>query len=1080
MATISELLDKPQAAPKPTISGLLGDEPKKEKKEEPKLEVKEKPTITNLLGEKPKKEDTAARIPTEFGQGFTYPVQEFLGLGEEKSTVAEAARRAFKEGAEAQEKIFSPQTTKLEKGLGVLQYVGAEFNLAFSPLTGFIEAFFGRPTERVLRAQGVESAKGVGREIGEYGSLATQMFYGTPLLKPVRKGVEELAKKQPVQAVKAIFAPEKLDKAGQTAAVVIRSRDGQFARAKEQSLAALEESKRALNQLPVGTIEAGGRATANSQLAFIDAMETGTTGTLAPELQTAAEQIRKQLDFWRNKAQEFGALNKVIENYFPHIWKNGGKLPKQMQDAAASEYYNATRKIKGSQAFRKQRSISSTLEGISMGLEPVSTNPVDLAIIKIHEMQKFYYGNLLLKDMKKMGLIKFAKNIGELGPGWRALNKPEFRVFAPPSLAEHFMSFDQPMREGLQTLASYLGIDIKMPLTDRILKGGARGYTQRNIPEVVARFGTDDGVLQHEIGHQLDFKFKLANYFQKNKQAWKELGELAKLREPGSTGPYLAYLLEPTERIANLFNAYWHAPELLRTVAPTAFIQLEKFLASAGNVGQLIKEIKPGVQRSQESRFESGIGPQYVGQYFAKDSAYNVLDNYLSAGLRGNSLYDALKTAGNALNQAQLALPGFHATMVSIDTITSEVARALDQAYNLEFGRSVKTLLSSPAGVVTSYIKGKKLRSAYLLPDNAPGEMKLLADAVSAGGGRIKMDEFYKASGSGNYIKSWKDGSLVRDILGDYKDKWYKPFGTMVGTVLDAIAYPVMGELVPNVKLGVHAKLAEDWIRRNPNATPIQVNTAMSKIWDSVDNRLGQMVYDNVFWNKTGKDLAFLSVRSVGWNLGTIRELGGGAVDIGKFAIDGLTGEKPELTYKMAYTMSLPIVVGTLGAMMTYVFTGRGPQTYMDYFFPPTGGTTAKGSVERVNIPSYMKDVFEYYEDPVQTLTNKAHPMFSVASQMYKNRDYYGAMIADPTDPMSKYYSDWTKFLVGQFTPFAYQGYKKLKEEETPEQKISPEASLLGFGPAPASITDPFYGLKYKTQEEKRARKIKARRESNE
>ena len=127
-----------------------------------------------------------------------------------------------------------------------------------------------------------------------------------------------------------------------------------------------------------------------------------------------------------------------------------------------------------------------------------------------------------------------------------------------------------------------------------------------------------------------------------------------------------------------------------------------------------------------------------------------------------------------------------------------------------------------------------------------------------------------------------------------------------------------------------------------------------------------------------------------------------------------------------------------------------------------------------------MKDVFEYYEDPVQTLTNKAHPMFSVASQMYKNRDYYGAMIADPTDPMSKYYSDWTKFLVGQFTPFAYQGYKKLKEEETPEQKISPAASLFGFGPAPASITDPFYGLKYKTQEEKRARKIKARRESNE
>jgi hypothetical protein len=39
------------------------------------------------------------------------------------------------------------------------------------------------------------------------------------------------------------------------------------------------------------------------------------------------------------------------------------------------------------------------------------------------------------------------------------------------------------------------------------------------------------------------------------------------------------------------------------------------------------------------------------------------------------------------------------------------------------------------------------------------------------------------------------------------------------------------------------------------------------------------MVYDNLFWNKAGKDIAFLCVRSVGWNLGTFRELGGAVFD---------------------------------------------------------------------------------------------------------------------------------------------------------------------------------------------------------
>ena len=44
----------------------------------------------------------------------------------------------------------------------------------------------------------------------------------------------------------------------------------------------------------------------------------------------------------------------------------------------------------------------------------------------------------------------------------------------------------------------------------------------------------------------------------------------------------------------------------------------------------------------------------------------------------------------------------------------------------------------------------------------------------------------------------------------------------------------------------------------------------MAKVVDSVDNRLGLLAYDNLFWQRTLKDLGMLSTRALGWNVGTI------------------------------------------------------------------------------------------------------------------------------------------------------------------------------------------------------------------
>ena len=91
-----------------------------------------------------------------------------------------------------------------------------------------------------------------------------------------------------------------------------------------------------------------------------------------------------------------------------------------------------------------------------------------------------------------------------------------------------------------------------------------------------------------------------------------------------------------------------------------------------------------------------------------------------------------------------------------------------------------------------------------------------------------------------------------------------------------------MEVMVPRMKVGIFMDMANHELGRMTDEQKSDrdyVRKKLGNVWNSVDNRMGQMVYDNLFWNRTLKDLALASVRSVGWNLGTLRELGGGVSD---------------------------------------------------------------------------------------------------------------------------------------------------------------------------------------------------------
>lgn len=426
------------------------------------------------------------------------------------------------------------------------------------------------------------------------------------------------------------------------------------------------------------------------------------------------------------------------------------------------------------------------------------------------------------------------------------------------------------------------------------------------------------------------------------------------------------------------------------------------------------------------------------GTYWAPETAAKILNNYLTPGLRGNALFDAYMAVGNTMNQAQLGLSAFHLGFTSLDAAVSKGALAVEQLASGKIGSAIASIAEVPVAPITNYLRGSKVLSEYLRPGTVGGDLAGIVDGLVSAGGRVRMDTFYKNNAIEKWMTALRDrrvGSLALQT---------------VPAALELAAKPIMEHIVPRQKLGVFADLARFELQRlGPNASHEEVRDAMAKVWDSVDNRMGQMVYDNLFWNKTLKDLSMASVRSVGWNLGTIRELGGAGVDLAKAPARLAHGERV-MTHKMAYAIALPITVGMMGATLQYLYTGKGPSELKDYFYPKTGKKNDSGDEERVALPSYIKDIVAYHEHPWTTVKHKLHPMLSMIGAMLDNQDYYGDMIRNPEAPLVKQVQQEAEYVWREVQPF---GIQNMREQRKRGQSAATQAeSFVGLTPASREI----------------------------
>ena len=857
-----------------------------------------------------------------------------------------------------------------------------------------------------------------------------------PGFMELAEGIEQIGKV--TRGLQEVFAPATIDQYARMTAEIIREKTANAVRAWDRMEVALAQGKNLLEKL-----------SKDDKVDFMDRMEKGS-GQYDSDRQKIADALEKELSTRRDAVRRLGTgkLEKFIEHYFPHIWKD----PKKAIDAFLQ--LGSKRPFEGGKAFLKQRTIESIKDGVDAGLEPVSWNPVDLVMLKCREMDRYLLAHETMNILKGEGLNKFVAVGMERPEHWAKVDDNISTVYGDPNVTIK-EAYDQQVHDQLKKIMDDLGI----PHERKEAIGGKRWGYYSPLEGVVSKFSGEQGmVLPHEIGHWVDDKFGLqAIMFGKGK--YDSLSEVAikKAEKEGrsvdaagmrdqkirndemraladASKTRKEYRRRGEEKMAFMFETLVHAPDQMKKLAPKTYKFLTDWIKKTPGTEKLrpILDIKPSIELGVNATKKRVGGMVINGYWYMPENAATVMNNYLSPGLRGNTMFDLYRGAGNTLNQFQLS-GFFHLGFTSIDACVSKTALGFEKIFGKSHDlKGLGDVFMGATGIpaITTIIHGDKVLKAWY---GRPADAKaaITAEAMVLGGGRARMDSFYATTAWEGMKTAFSEGKNVKGVL-------HTPL-----VILEALTQPILKELVPRQKMGVFYDLVQMEIERNPNVSHEQYRKICQDAWDSVDNRMGQLVYDNLFWNKVSKDLLMVGVRSVGWNLGTIRELGGGVLDTAKAIKNVLSGKDMQFTHRMAYTMALPLVTGLYGAMYQYLKTGKPPTSLKDLYFPQNGKVDSNGKEQRVSLPSYMKDIYHYYTAPWKTVTNKLAPQNTMIAQMLDNKDFYGSKIMNEDDLFMQKVLDEAKFIGEGFIPFSLR--KAASPGWDPEQ-------LGGIMPAPTDV----------------------------
>lgn len=413
--------------------------------------------------------------------------------------------------------------------------------------------------------------------------------------------------------------------------------------------------------------------------------------------------------------------------------------------------------------------------------------------------------------------------------------------------------------------------------------------------------------------------------------------------------------------------------------------------------------------------------PHKLNAYAPEDAA-RIYNRYYSPGFTGKTS-DAVRTLRGIVNggtQMVLGLSGYHYRLMANESTAAAFSKGLSRAEAGKPREALKAVAGGTpyAGAIRQLHKGKQVEEQYITGKGALDHK--IIDYMTRGGGRMKgIDKSMETSASGNYWKAWKNGTLKAVFMADTMN--IKAGGPIkaVGKVMDTVAYPLFVKTIPRIKNAVNYESIADWVKMHPGASDQEILKASRDIIDSTDNRFGEMIQDNIFWDKKLKESVQLMLLSTGWALGTGREIVGGSKDLAKSISEG-----KELSPRARYIIAAPISNMLHASVYQYLKTGQGPSQPQDLIYPKTGGVSPyDGAPERAPVPGQIKDIIGYAKHPGTELYNKLAPVWKTVGEMATNSDWrgdpiYNNIAKDAPGPLRAY----AAYLIGAFSPISVKG----------------------------------------------------------
>lgn len=440
---------------------------------------------------------------------------------------------------------------------------------------------------------------------------------------------------------------------------------------------------------------------------------------------------------------------------------------------------------------------------------------------------------------------------------------------------------------------------------------------------------------------------------------------------------------------------------------------------------------------------------------YAPEDAARVYNNDISEKASGpvGKILDVIQQTTNFANKLVLGLSGYHFTATTMATMSSDMGRALTGGTLAERAGDVGKAAIAP---ISSVLRGSRAINAYLGRDSLSPEMQRSLDlAIKNNAIAVKQQDYWKAGPAKDFVDAFRAGTLLTDAKGVVENiKEHPVTGPIkaiidgVGSTMDTVSKPLFDVYIPRIKNAALLDEIHDWLQKNPDADEKTTDRAVQDIGNSIDNRFGEMMRDNLFWHQYLRQTMQTLFLSYSWMTGAARMLKG-IPDAG-MAIVGKKG----LTSNARYLMGMAVTYAVVNGVRNYIGTGQGPQSWKDLVFPQTGGKNPDGSPEREILPGHTGQFYNYLTEGIGELGNETSPLLKNTAELITNRDYRNLPITNDNNSWftEQKWDDYYHHVLDQYTPI---GFKNLEKGQKIGSNISTLESILGARAAGKRISNP-------------------------